>query len=638
MTPCRLLLALFLLVGGALVARSAKADDVGVQTIWRLLDYLAVDYSGAVQNGSVISESEFAEMTEFSASVGERMAALPPTPAQSRLLDQARQLQAAIAAKAEPADVARVARALGARLLEAYPVPLAPSSPPDTALGASLYREQCSSCHGASGRGDGPAAANIDPPPIDFTDARRARERSIFALYQVISQGIEGTAMPNFATLPAEQRWALALQVGSFAFGEAAGHEGQRLWNSAPVRALVPSLETLVHLTPADMAAQVGEEQAQALVAFLRRNPAAVLGAQGVSLTLVRTRLAESLQAYEAGNRRAATDLALSAYLDGFEPVEPTLMARDSGLLARIEGGMGELRAQIGRQEPVETVRSKVANIVALLGAAEQVLSSEATSHAATFVGAFTILLREGLEALLIVVAIIALLRKAERTDVLPYVHGGWIAALAAGVVTWAAATYLIEISGASRELTEGFGSLLAAVVLVSVGIWMHGKSSADAWHHYVREQLARALSKRSSWFLFILSFVVVYREGFETILFYAALWESGSGTAVLGGAASAVLVLGAIAWAALRYSRNLPIGKFFAVSSALMAILAVVLAGKGISALQEAGWLDIQPLAGVPRVDLLGLYPTIEGIVTQLGTVLTLAVGFWFSSRSRRS
>src|SRR3546814_16450264 len=93
------------------------------------------------------------------------------------------------------------------------------------------------------------------------------------------------------------------------------------------------------------------------------------------------------------------------------------------------------------------------------------------------------------------------------------YVHGGWVAALLAGIATWAAATYVINVSGASRELTEGFGALFAAAVLLSVGIWMHGKAQAGAWQRYIREKLPKALSRRSAWFLFGLTFVVVYRE-----------------------------------------------------------------------------------------------------------------------------
>jgi high-affinity iron transporter len=242
--------------------------------------------------------------------------------------------------------------------------------------------------------------------------------------------------------------------------------------------------------------------------------------------------------------------------------------------------------------------------------------------------------LREGLEALLIVVAMIAFLRKAERSEVLPYVHGGWVGALVAGLLTWVVATYAIGISGASRELTEGFGSLFAAVVLLSVGIWMHGKAQADQWQRYIREKMTRALSGRSAWFLFGLAFVVVYREVFETILFYAALWTQGNGGALLAGAGSAVALLAVIAWAMLRYSRQLPIAKVFSYSSWLMAGLTVVLAGKGVAALQEAGIIDIAPLADAPRVSILGIFPTWQSILAQLLMVLAILAGFSLNRR----
>src|SRR3546814_11609191 len=110
----------------------------------------------------------------------------------------------------------------------------------------------------------------------------------------------------------------------------------------------------------------------------------------------------------------------------------------------------------------------------------------------------------------------------------MPYVHGGWIGALVAGGATWLAATYLIDISGASRELTEGFAALFAAAVLVSVGIWMHGKSKADAWQRYIREKLSHALSRGSMWSLFLLAFVVVYREEIGRASCRERGWQSG--------------------------------------------------------------------------------------------------------------
>ena len=297
---------------------------------------------------------------------------------------------------------------------------------------------------------------------------------------------------------------------------------------------------------------------------------------------------------------------------------------------------MSGFRVAIARHQPETALRQQLAETELLLDRAEAALAPESGTDISTFLGALTILLREGLEALLVVIAMIAFLRKAERTEALPFVHGGWVGALLAGAATWAVATYAIGISGASRELTEGFGSLLAAVILLSVGIWMHGKSQAEEWRRYIREKMQGALSKGSAWFLFGLAFIVVYREVFETILFYAALSTPENGTTVIAGAAVGILLLAAIAWAMLRYSRTLPIGEFFKYSAILIAVLTVVLAGKGIGALQEAGVIPITPLAGVPRVTVLGLFPTVESIAAQALALAALLIGFRSAQRQQ--
>ena len=639
LTVIRAMLSMRLLVTivALLVPTSAMADQADVQTAWRLLDYMAVDYGGAVANGRIKSTSEYAEMTEFAASVSSRLATLPPTPERAALFAGTARLQGVIARKGTPQEVATLAHGLAADLLQAYPVPLAPASPPDFVRGAALFGSTCAACHGATGDGRGPDAAKLSTPPIAFTDADRARQRSVFALYQVITQGIDGTAMQSFADLPNQERWALALRAGSFAFTDEQASEGERLWKGdASLRQRIPDLKTLVGLTPASLANSIGEKRALAVMAYLRRHPDAVVEQAPASLSLVREKLAASLAAARTGDRRAAKELALSAYLDGFEPVEPTLGARDATLLSRIEGAMGEYRAAVDHGAAPDDLANRALVLNGLFDDAEAALAPSASSSASTFLGAFTILLREGLEALLIIVAMIAFLRKAERSEVLPYVHGGWAGALAAGLLTWVVATYAIGVSGASRELTEGFGSLFAAVVLLSVGIWMHGKAQADQWQRYIREKMTNALSGRSAWFLFGLAFVVVYREVFETILFYAALWTQGNGGALLAGAGVAVAVLGVIAWAMLRYSRQLPIAKFFAYSSWLMAGLTVVLAGKGVAALQEAGIIDIAPIADAPRLSMLGVFPTWQSIVAQLLMAIAIVVGFTFNKRSR--
>jgi high-affinity iron transporter len=612
----------------------AEETAPSAQVAWRLLDYLAVDYSGAVANGAVISASEYAEMREFSTSVRDRLASLPPTPTQSNLVREADELRAAIDRKAAPQEVQTRAHQLASDLLLAYPMPLAPSSAPNLSRGAALYAEQCSACHGVTGHGDGPNARGLNPPPVAFANIDRARQRSVFGLYQVIGQGLDGTAMPSFASLPPEDRWALAFYVSGFAFNDATAEEGQRLWAAdARLHALLPNPQTLAQTSPAALAAQIGEPNAIRIIAYLRRHPEAVFQ-RSDTLGIAREKLAQSLARYDSGDRRGAQELALSAYLDGFEPIEPTLAARDRSLLTRVESAMGAFRASITAGAPASEVHAQAERINAMLDAAEGALAPQHASPVSSFAGAFTILLREGLEALLIVVAMLAFLGKADRRDVLPYVHGGWAAALAAGVLTWAAATTLISISGASRELTEGFGSLISAIVLISVGIWMHGKAHSDAWQAYIREKLSSALSKGSAWFLFSLAFVVVYREVFETILFYVALWSQGAHVAILAGAATAALALVLIGWALLSYSKRLPISQFFSYSALLIAVLAVVLAGKGFAALQEAGLVDVHPLALLPRVEILGLFPTWEGFLAQALTLATILVGFWLSGR----
>ena len=450
---------LFAWLGAFIATAAAAAPDA--QTAWRLLDYVAVDYGGAVSDGKVVSASEYAEMREFSASVRERVTALPAKPAKAQLLAASARLQSAIERKAPPPEVARLARTLGTDLLRAYPVAMGPPGVPDAARGAQLYSQNCASCHGVKGDAKTPMAQELKPPPIAFADRARAADRTPFAYYQVIDQGLEGTAMVSFSNLPAQDKWALAFHVGRFAYPASLAAKGKAIWDSDPsLKTLIPSLDSLSGASEQALAQRIGPDRAGAVIAYLRANPDVVAGissaATAPTLAVARQRLKESLTAYEHGDRDRAKELALSAYLDGFEPVEGVLAARDPALLARVEQAMGELRAAIANGKDLPDVRSRVAAIDAQFAAAEMALAPDQASDASTFLGAFTILLREGLEALLVVVAMIAFLRKAERSEALPYVHAGWVAALVAGAGTWAVATYAIGISGASRELTEG--------------------------------------------------------------------------------------------------------------------------------------------------------------------------------------
>lgn len=635
-------LAIVLLWAGVVGAALAQDAAVNPRQTWQLLDYLAVDYAGAVQDGQVIDASEYAEMREFAATVREQLAALPATDGQAALRVQADRLVAAIEAKRDPDAVADLAHGMADDLLASYPVGAVPATAPDPARAAPLYAQQCAACHGATGQADGPLAAALDPPAIAFTDAHRAARRSVFGLYEVISQGVEGTSMGSFASLSEADRWNLAFYVGGMAYSDEDRARGEAMWrDEAGLRAQLPSLEALTRSSQADLAKRLDAGQARAITAYLRAHPAAVDGhaAGGAAgpFALARQRLSASVEAYRAGNAAQAKTFALSAYLDGVEPVEPTLATRDRDLMHAIEAEMGSFRSQLGGNTPPDAIQAQASKIGTLFDRAEIALDHSSSDSLTSFLGSFTILLREGLEALLIVIGMIAFLRKAERRDALPYVHAGWLGALLAGGVTWAAATYMIDISGANRELTEGLSALFAAAVLLSVGIWMHQKSVAGRWQRYLHAKMSAAMTRRSAVFLFTLAFVAVYREVFETILFYIAMWNKQNGGAILAGLAAGSLVLAAVAWWMLRVSRRLPIARFFSISSILIAVLAVVLVGKGIAALQEAGWVPMA-LVAVPRVEWLGVYPSWQSLLAQCAVAVAAIIGFAINARAGRA
>jgi high-affinity iron transporter len=352
--------------------------------------------------------------------------------------------------------------------------------------------------------------------------------------------------------------------------------------------------------------------------------------------------LESPVAAYQAGDQARAQQLAIAAYLEGFELVEASLRNVDAQLVSDVEREMIALRAQISRGAPLDEVKAQHARAIGLLKQAQEELSGGSLSAGATFVSSLLILLREGLEAILVLAAIIAFLVKANRRDALPYVHAGWGAALVLGAVTWAAATFALGLSGANREITEGATALIAAAMLVYVGFWLHSRAYAHAWQRFISEQVGAALGKGTLWAMaFVLFlFLAVYRELFEVVLFYEALWlqagNAGQG-ALLGGVAAAAVLLAGIGWAIFKYSVRLPIGPFFGTMSILLALLAVVFAGNGIAALQEAGVVAADPVDFV-SLPVLGLHPTLETLGAQIAVLLIVAGSFYLASRGERA
>ncbi|HEX5531615.1 MAG TPA: cytochrome c/FTR1 family iron permease [Methylomirabilota bacterium] len=594
-----------------------------------------MDYPGAVKDGKVLDQGEYDEQMEFAASVRAMIGRLPARPERPALEATAAGLLAAIEAKRPGAEVAAVAGDLRRRIIDLYEVRVAPRQVPDLRPAAADFTTHCAVCHGATGRGDGPAAKGLTPPPADLTDAARMGEHSLFGLYNTITLGIKGTAMTGFAPLGEAQRWRLAFYVSTLATPPAERERGARRWQDGVGRSELRDLRSLAMATPKDMPGRDGA----AVLAYLRADPGALGTGRETPIDLSARLLGESLAAYRQGDAARAHQLAITSYLEGFELVEAPLSAVDGRLKSRVEAEMLRYRTLIQSRAPRDAVEAEARTILSLLDTARQRLDAARLSRVTTFTSALVILLREGLEAILVLAALVAMLIKSGRREALRYVHAGWIAALALGAVTWLTASYVVTLSGASREVTEGVTALLAAVMLLYVGFWMHRHAHAARWKAFIETQVQAALSGRTRWALASIAFLAVYREAFETVLFYQALWiEAGPAgrLAVAGGFGVAALGLVLLAWLILKMGLRLPVGWFFGVGSVLMAALAVVLAGKGIAALQQAGRLPVEPL-DLPTIPSLGVYPTWQGALTQLVLVLLILAAFTYSRRRPR-
>ena len=563
------------------------------------------------------------------------IAALPARPARAALEAGAAGLLAAVKEKRAGDEVAAIAADLRRRIIDLYEVRVAPRQAPSLRSAAADFNAQCAICHGAAGRGDGPGAKGLTPPPADLTDAVRMGEHSVFGIYNTITLGITGTAMTGFASLGEAERWALAFYVSGLATPDAAREQGAALWKRGVGRSELGSLRALVMATPKEVSARSGAD-ALAVLAYLRREPGALASGRESPIDFSARVLGESLEAYRRGDTTRAHQLAVTSYLEGFELVEAPLGAVDGALKTRVETEMLRYRTLVQSGAPREAVETQASAIAALLDSARARLDAARLSPVTSFTSALVILLREGLEAILVLAAVMAMLIKSGRREALPYVHAGWIGALVLGGLTWVIASYVVTVSGAGREVTEGVTALVAAVMLLYVGFWMHRHSHAERWKSYVEHRVQAALSGRTLWALASIAFLAVYREAFETVLFYQALWvEAGppGHLAVGAGCLAGFVGLALVAWLILKLGLRLPVAWFFGLGSALMAVLAVVLAGKGIAALQHAGKLPVGPL-DLPTIPSLGVYPTWQGVVTQLVLVLVIVAAVTYSRR----
>jgi high-affinity iron transporter len=311
-----------------------------------------------------------------------------------------------------------------------------------------------------------------------------------------------------------------------------------------------------------------------------------------------------------------------------FEQVERVVRAKNPGLAVALEGDFAALRARAAGGATSQELAGIDARLRADLENAERTVSDR-LAPMNLFVQSFILLLREGLEAILVVGALMAFLFKTGAQERRRDIHIGVVAAIGASLLTAVLLETIFEVSHASQESLEGGVMLLATALLFYVSYWLLSKMEVAKWNRFVKGRVESAVSSGSALALASVAFLAVYREGFETVLFYKALFLAGAGSVlpvvtgmVLGGAC-----LGIVYFAINQWGMRIPLKPFFAITSAFLYYMAFVFAGKGIAELQEGGLIRTTVVDWGPRLPALGIYPTVESLALQ-GLLLALLAG----------
>ncbi len=577
----------------------------------------AQEYKIGVVGGRVVLAAEVDEARLFLGEARRAATALPASVSGTAIAELDRAL-AFVDATALPDSVDAAVTRLSAHLRAGLNIELVeiPSRTPSIERGLAVYQRECASCHGATGLGDGPAGRGLDPVPANLADHLALTDVTPLAFYQRVTIGVAGTAMPAYETrLSPADRWAVALYASTLRQARAEGEVPEALRN----------FSATAQQNDEQILAALGAGATRAQLAAVRawQEPGDEVT---TTIAAVRGRVAESLRQARAGDSEAALATAFDAYL-AFEGVERTVGARDAGLATELEGAFADLRTAV-TNPATGSMQTAELSLLASLERAERLVSDQASSGN-LFVQSLMIMVREGLEAILIIGALLTFLSRIGAGERRKEIHRGVAAAVVLSLVTAVLLETVFLLSAAEQEVLEGFTMLLAVVVLFYVSYWLLSKMEVRKWTGYVRGQVQQAVAGGSMLALPAAAFLAVYREGFETVLFYKALFVSGGENGlmpVISGMAAGVVLLAAVYIAINRYGVRLPLKPFFAVTSAFLYYTAFVFAGKGIAELQAGRVVSTSVLPGWPRAPIFGIYPTVETLVAQ-GILLVLAL-----------
>ncbi|HEU5120856.1 MAG TPA: FTR1 family protein, partial [Candidatus Nitrosocosmicus sp.] len=350
----------------------------------------------------------------------------------------------------------------------------------------------------------------------------------------------------------------------------------------------------------------------------------------------IRVKLGQVTSLYNQNNTSDALATARSAYLDSYEQIEIPLRPIDPDFTLEMEIKFAELRNLITSNAPPDQVVSKISELKSGLDESERFVSGiGVVAPVIAFSASFSIIFREGLESALIIGAILTYLDASRNEKFKKHVYAGIVLAIGLTAVTWLVAEYIIEISGAARELIEAIAGISAVIVLFWVSFWVLNKIETKKWIEFVKAKVWKATATGSFLVFVLLAFFTVYREGFETVLFYQALFSFAKymDLYVLAGMVLGLAIIISVVFVIRKLGKKLPLRVLFGLTMAVGAYMSITFLGNALREFQELGWIPTTHLLGIiPRFDInvatmTGIHPTLETVVGQL-ILLAIYVG----------
>lgn len=356
-----------------------------------------------------------------------------------------------------------------------------------------------------------------------------------------------------------------------------------------------------------------------------------------IDIDSLRIKLVELLQKYKEGENDEALMAARSAYLDSYERIEVPLRPINPDYTLDMEIKFAELRNLILQHQPYPRVEAKVVEIRSGLDESERLVTGTGTlAPSLAFSTSFSIIFREGLESALIIGAILTYLEASRNSHYKKHVYLGIVIAIIATVITWFIAQFVIDITGASKELIEAIAGIFAVAVLFWVSFWILNKVETKKWIEFVKAKVWQATTTGSVMVFAMLSFFTVYREGFETVLFYQAMFSFAKNmeTFVFLGLVLGLAVIISVVFIIRRLGKKLPLRVLFGLTMAIGAYMSIAFIGNAIREFQEIGYISTTHLFGIiPRLEInlatmTGIHPTLETTIAQILLLAVYLVG----------